>query len=358
MTTNPMKRKARQSLLIGMVIALLIAAAPIAFLYMRMQNLQEEIDKSNALLTRVYVLNQDVKSGQTVTADMFTMTTVTKAGVPSNATGDITTTLSAYALCDKAGNEVGTDEKGNLFLMENNKKVELVKEENTDNYYRKDSDANNKVYVELAEKPLIAKIDLKANTIVTTKYLERSNEMTTNDTRLQSYNMIVLPADLSSGDFVDIRYKLPDGRDYIVLSKKEADIPMYNGTYSTDTINLTMREDELLVLSSAIVDAYRTEGAELYAIKYVEPGNQEAAKTTYTVSQAIWDLIKADSNILNEAKEALKNRYQSYNTRNDIQSSITNDNTSVVTGVQESVTKKLEERQKYLESLGGGTSEY
>lgn len=355
MATNPMKRKARQSFLIGMIITLLIAAAPIAFLFLKMQDLQKEIDKNNALLTRVYVLNQDVKSGQTVTADMFAMKTVTKAGVPSNATGDITTTLSSYALCDKAGNEVGTDEKGNLFLMENGKKVELVKEENTDNYYRKDSEAGNKVYVELAEKPLIAKIDLKANTIVTTKYLERSNEMTTNDSRYQSYNMIVLPADLSTGDFVDIRYKLPDGRDYIVLSKKEVDIPMYNGSYSKDTINFTMREDELLVLSSAIVDAYKTEGAELYAIKYVEPGNQTAAKTTYTVSQAIWDLIKADSNILNEAKEALKNRYQSYNTRNEIQSSITNDNTSVVTGVQESITKKQEERQKYLEALGGGT---
>lgn len=358
MAINPMQRRARNSFLIGMVVALIISAAPIAFLFMQTKNLQEEINKSKSLLTSVYVLNQDVKSGQTVTADMFKMVTATRAGVPANATGDIVSTLSTYALCDKAGNEIGTDEKGNLYLTENGKKIELVKEENTDNYYRKDSESNNKVYVELTEKPLIAKIDLRANTIVTTKYLERSDEMTTDDTRIQSYNMIVLPANLTTGDFVDIRYKLPDGRDYIVLSKKEADIPMYNGSYSTDTVNLTMREDELLILSSAIVDAYKTEGSELYAIKYVEPGNQQSAIPTYTPSNEVISLMSRDPNLLTEARNVLARRYNSNNTRNEIQSSITNDNTSVTTGVQESITKKLEERQKYLDSLAGETSVY
>lgn len=358
MAMNPMQRKARQSFLIGIIVALLIAAAPIAFLYMQTQDLNKKIDESKKLLTNVYVLSRDVKSGQTVTADMFKKVPATKAGVPANAIGDIVTTLSSYALCDKAGNEIETDKDGNLYLTENGKKVELVKEENSDNYYRKDSDANNKIYVELSEKPLIAKIDLRANTIVTTKYLARSDELTTDDARNQSYNMIILPADLGSGDFIDIRYKLPDGRDYIVLSKKEVDIPMYNGTYSQDTINLTMKEEELLILSSAIVDAYKTEGSELYAIKYIEPGNQEAAKTTYTVSQVIWDLIKSDPNVLNEAKNALANRYNSLNTRGDIQSKITSDDTAVVTGVQESITKTKEERQKYLDSLSGGTTDY
>lgn len=353
MASNPMQRKARNSFLLGMVLAILIAAIPVVFLYMKNKDLNEKIQADKQLLRQVYVLNQDIKSGQTVTSDMFSLSSVTLAGVPSNATSDIISELSSYALCDKAGNEINTDENGKLYLTENGKKVEIIKEENTDNYYKVEN--NNKVYVELTEKPLIAKIDLKKNTIVTTKYLARSDEMTTNDTRTQSYSMIVLPSNLSTGDFIDIRYKLPDGRDYIVLSKKEAEVPMYNGTYSTDTINLTMREDELLILSSAIVDAYRTEGSELYAIKYVEPGNQEAAKTTYTVSQAIWDLIRTDANILNEAKEGLKNRYLSFNSRTEIQNAITGDEASVVSGVQESVTKKQEERQKYLDSLGAGT---
>ena len=358
MASNPMQRKARNSFLLGMVLAIIIAALPVVFLYMKNKDLNEQIQAEKQLLRQVYVLNQDIKSGQTVTSDMFSLSSVTLAGVPSNATSDIISELSSYALCDKAGNEISTDENGTLYLTENGKKVELIKEENSDNYYRKDSDQNNKVYVELNEKPLIAKIDLKKNTIITTKYLARSNEIITDDTRTQSYNMIVLASDLSTGDFIDIRLKLQDGRDYIVLSKKEVDIPMYSGSYSTDTMNLTMREEELLILSSAIVDAYKIEGSELYAIKYVEPGNQGAATPTYTPSGEIINLMAKDPNILNEAKNELARRYNSNNTRNEIQSKITNDDTSVVTGVQESITKKQEERQKYLDSLSGGGLEY
>ena len=352
MATNPMQRKARNSFLLGMVIAIVIAAIPVVFLYLKNKDLKEEIDISKSLLTSVYVLNQDVKSGQTVTADMFKIATVTRAGVPANATSDIFTVLNAYSLCDKAGNEINTDEKGNLYMTENGKTVELVKEENSENYYKIEN--NNKVYVELSQKPLIAKVDLKANTIITTKYLARSDEMTTDDTRTQSYNMIVLPSDLSTGDFIDIRLQLPDGRDYIVLSKKEADIPAYNGSYSSDTMNLIVREDELLILSSAIIDAYKSEGSKLYAIKYVEPGNQEAAVPTYTPSNEIISLMGKDPNILSEAKNELAKRYSSNNTRAEIQSKITSDDASVVTGVQESITKTQEERQKYLDSLGAG----
>ena len=432
MATNPMQRRARNAFLLGMVIAVIIAAAPIAFLFMRTKNLQEEIDTSKSLLTSVYVLNQDVKSGQTITADMFSKATVTGAGVPANATDDIIKTLSDYALSDKAGNKIYTDKAGLYKIGENRQtrifydealtytdsngatkteqcyytindsgeitkiaqeikeenntyyytkngsnskeyvkkddagyykagesnKIRVFKEEKTDNYYEMQDTENGetkKVYVELAEKPLISKIDLKTNTIITTKYLARSDEMTTDDTRSQSYNVIVLPPDLSTGDFVDIRIRLQDGRDYIVLSKKEVDIPVYNGTYSADTVNLTIREDELLVLSSAIIDAYKVEGSELYAIKYTEPGNQQSATPTYTPSAEIINLMSKDPNILAEAKTELAKRYNSNNTRTEIQSKITNDDTSVVTGVQESVTKTQEERQKYLDSLSSET---
>ena len=355
MASNPMQRKARNSFLLGMVIALVIAAIPVVFLVMKSKDLQNTINQSKALLTSVYVLNKDVKSGQTITPDMFSLVQATKAGVPSNATSDVQTMLSTYALSDKAGNQIYTDEQG-LYMLENGKSVRLNKEENSDNYYKIDSNNNNnKVYIELSEKPLIAKVDLKQNTIITSKYLERSNEMTTDDTRLQAYNTIVLPESLETGDFVDIRLMLPDGRDYIVLSKKEADIPCYNGTYSTDTVNFTMREDEILVLSSAIVDAAKIEGSKLYAIKYVEPGNQASAKPTYVANNEVINLIKKDSNVLKEAMTELAQRYNG-DTRNDIQSKVKGDDTAVVTKVEESVTKTKEERQKYLDSLSGGTS--
>ena len=66
--------------------------------------------------------------------------------------------------------------------------------------------------------------------------------------------------------------------------------------------------------------------------------------------------MSKNPNILQEAKSELAKRYSSNNTRNEIQSKITSDDTSVVTGVQESITKTKEERQKYLDSLSGGVS--
>lgn len=356
MATNPMQRKARNSFLLGMIVAIVIAAIPVVFFYMQINKLQDQIDQSNALLTQVYVLNQDVKSGQTVTADMFTMSKATRTAVPSNATSDIYKTLSEYALCDKEGKEIKTDEEG-LYMLENDKKVRILKEENTDNYYKNVN--NTKVYIELNEKPLIAKVDLKANTVITTKFLAKSDELTTNDQRVQEYNMLVLPSDLMTGDFVDIRLMLPNGQDYIVLTKKEVEVPMFNGTYSADTIYLNITEDELLLMSGAIVDAYKIDGAKLYAIKYVEPGNQTAAIPNYTASQEVAKLLETDPNILSDAKTALKNRYSSYSSfRSDIDGSITNpgDSTSVVSGIEESITSTQETRQQYLDSLESGTT--
>lgn len=361
MATNPMQRKARNSFLIGMVVALIIAAIPVVFLFNQAKKLQEKIDASNALLTQVYVLNQDVKSGQTVTQDMFSLATATRSAVPSNATSDILTTLREYSLCDKEGNEIKTDNEGLYMEGKDSQKIRIYKEEVTDNYYKLEN--NNKVYIELNEKPLIAKIDLKANTIITTKYLARSDEMTTNDQRTQEYNMLVLPSDLTTGDFVDIRLMLPNGQDYIVLSKKEVTVPMYNGTYSSDTVIFNMKEDELLVMSSAIVDAYWIDGAKLYAIKYVEPGNQESATPTYIASNDIIKLINKDPNILPEAMNALKNRYQNSNnsgTRGEIESQIKDptDNSSVISGIEESITSTQESRQQYLDSLTSGATAY
>ena len=89
MASNPMQRKARNSFLMGVVLTLIIAACIIGFLYMQMNKYKKDLQTEQSLKTTVYVLNQDVKSGQTITADMFTTAKVSTSGVPTNATGDI-----------------------------------------------------------------------------------------------------------------------------------------------------------------------------------------------------------------------------------------------------------------------------
>ena len=69
MATNPMQRKARNSFLLGMLVMLLISGIIIGLLFMQLMNKmkKEQEDKANSVIA--YVLNQDVKAGQTVTDD-------------------------------------------------------------------------------------------------------------------------------------------------------------------------------------------------------------------------------------------------------------------------------------------------
>ena len=90
--------------------------------------------------------------------------------------------------------------------------------------------------VTLTEVPLIAKVNMKANTVITRELVAQSDEVNTDDVRTQEFNMVTLPTTLETGDFVDIRLRFPNGVDYIVVSKKEVNIPDIAGVPSTDTI--------------------------------------------------------------------------------------------------------------------------
>ena len=105
MATNPMQRKARNSFILGMLVMLVICGVIIAFLFIQITNLNKKEQENKQASVKVYVLSQDVGSGQVITTDMFTMQTVNKNLVPSNATSDLSV-IENYALQDKEGNEI------------------------------------------------------------------------------------------------------------------------------------------------------------------------------------------------------------------------------------------------------------
>ncbi len=360
MATNPMQRQARNSFLLGMVLTLIIAGVIVAALFMQIKKLNEKIKADEAATKSVYVLNQNIKSGQTITSDMFTLKTVKADGVPIDATSDIMTLLATYSLCDKAGNNIYTDTEGSLFMQNGEKKITVYKEETTDSYYTQGSNGA-KNYIETAQKALIAKVDMKANTVITSSLIARTDAMNTDDVRIQEYNSIVLPIDLVTGDYIDVRLELPNGQNFIVTSKKMVTIPSINGEFVADTIQIKMAEEEILTLSNAIVEAYKIEGAKLYATKYAEAGLQQESSPTYVVNGEVASLIESDPNIVTEAKNALKSRYnanngQLMNIRNQqINSSLSNSGKeeNVNTKITESTTSTQEARQKYLQSLMG-----
>lgn len=290
MAINPMQRKARQSFLLGMLLMLVISAIIIALLFMQIMNMKEEENKTVAASKTVYVLKNDIKSGQQITlADLDKQTLVT-----SLATSEI---ISGGSLT-----------------------------ENT-----------------------IAKIDLGKGAILTQSMVTEQDEEVTDSLRVQEFNMITLPTDLTKNDYIDIRLVLPNGQDYIVISKKRVT------QISENTIFIKLSESEIITMSNAIVESYITQGSMLYATKYTDPGIQQASTPTYTVSSDVLDLIDSNSNIAQEAKNALYSRYVTTN-RDKINTAVSPNMSDapekVEDGFNTQIKKAQEERNKYLEILG------
>lgn len=299
MAMNPMQRKANNYLLMGILGTLLVTGLVIVFLFIQLNNLKQDAKKQQANSKTVYVVSQDIKSGETVSYKKLTKKTIQNSAIPENA-----------------------------------------------------------LSVELTEKT-IAKIELKIGTVITDNMVQESDDVTTADIRKQEYNTIILPTQIQSGDYIDVRLRLSNGVDYIVVSKKKVEIPQIDGVDSANSIDINLDETEIMVMSNAIIEAYIDKGSLLYATTYVEPGLQSSVTPTYVPSGAVQSALNANPNIEQEAKNELFARYnQNASTRtNVIDSTLAQyaqdrvDN--IEEGVQEQITKAKEERQTYLETLGG-----
>ena len=195
---------------------------------------------------------------------------------------------------------------------------------------------------------------MSANTILTPSLIAKSDEIVTADLREQQYNMIVLPQYLDVDNYIDIRLQLPNGQDYIVVSKKRIK------NINEDTIWIDMYEQETLTMSNAIVEAYIMKGSKLYATTYVEAANQENAIPTYIPSGNVINLINSDSNITAKARDELNARYtESLRERRvqDINAQINavgeQAQSNIETGIEQEITKSKESRKEYLDSLNG-----
>lgn len=300
MAMNPMQRKANMYLIIGVLVTLLITGSIIGFLIYQLVSVNQEREKEQKALKNVYVLAQDINSGDAVSIEYLKQVKVSSSAIPSNviSVADIT--------------------------------------ENT-----------------------IAKINLASGTVLTSDMVQESDNVMTDDLRLQEYNMISLISQVKTGDYIDIRFRMPSGEDYIVVSKKKVEIPAISGVESVSSIWLKMSEAETLIMSNAIVEAYQVTGSRLYITQYVEPGMQTAATLTYVPKASIQNLIYTDPNIVQEAKNALFSIYNAnVSSRTNVIDGTINRieeddrQKNVEAGVEDEIEKAIEERENYLEGLG------
>ena len=308
-TMNPLERKARNSFIKGLVVAGLIGLIGIIVLVIFLVQMKGEEQARLDAQKSVYVLKTTVQSGTVITQDMFSTVKADANVAPTDAVNANSFSTLAY------------DDQGN-------------------------------------ELEVIAKIDIAANTIVTTNMLTTSDNVNTDDVRKEEYNMITLPSDLETGDTVDVRLRMPDGTNYIVVSKKKVTVLDQGGIPSVNTISLDLSEGEILMMSNAIVEAYMMEGSKLYLTRYVEPGMQAGAITTYVPSGDVQNLIAQDPNIVNEAKQELVNRINTYgalnrtNINDELNTMEADDRAdAVATGTSSEISDAQDARQSYLDSM-------
>ena len=129
------------------------------------------------------------------------------------------------------------------------------------------------------------------------------------------------------------------------------------GVDSTNCIWIDLSEEEILMMSCAIVESYEMNGAKLYATRYVEPGIQDAATPTYVPNDETRALIERDPNIVEEAKNQLLQTLNSNSAlvRPGVDNATNNEDAAdnVVDKTEDEITGLKEEREAYIDSMGG-----
>ena len=126
--------------------------------------------------------------------------------------------------------------------------------------------------------------------------------------------------------------------------------------FADTTFKFKMTEDEILMMSSAIVESYVMTGSNIYIIKYAEPGLQVKATNTYVPTVEVRNLIETDSNIVETAKNKLRERFEATNTRGDMDSAHSQYSMEELDNIEAGIRKQIEDakeaREQYLQSLG------
>ena len=319
MASNPIKRRARQSFFLGFLIALVIMAVVVMFLFTRINTLNEENKKlsKKGPKINVYTVNRDIEEGEVITVE------------------DLQSEI--------------------MELSAESKSIDVSNYLDPSMFYGIDEETGEEFEISYTSK-----VQINFGSVVTLSMIQEGG--ISNDERLMEYNMIVLPSQLKNGDYVDIRLRLANGTETVVLPKKK--IEQCNAT----SIWMRMKEIEILTMNSAIVDAYLVDGSQLRATVYTNPLMQEANEANYPVNDEVLVAITYNSNILVEARNALLQKWSVTSDsaagasdlrvkRREIDSYVTDTQDEKATKIEEEYTQEAADintaRGEYVSALEG-----
>ena len=290
MPANPIQRKARNSFLLGMLIMLLIAAIAIIVVYLVFPEIfSGNLSTGKGESVSVYKLTKSIKSGEKIDSSYLTTVTMASGDLPAD-----------YV-------------PSNINLSE----------------YK-------------------SKVDLQAGTVLSGSLIYQGEKLA-DSARLVEFNMLTLPSTLRVGDYIDVRFTVPSGQNFIVLSKKQV------MSLKNTTVSLYLTEDEILMMSGAIIESYIMKASNLQVIQYVEAGIQEASTPTYSVNNEVYQLIQsnAQKGINIEDYGKINDSYNA-DIRNIINQELGQYTGNEITNIQEGIDKEKETSMElYLSGLEG-----
>lgn len=239
MMIGPMKKKVITSVAVTATI-LILAFVTVFYLYATKKNEQIATLEEKGKVVQRYVFTRDMLIGEVVTPEDVILVDVKGESAPEDTYADMmlkgSQVIARWDLIDEVTMDPDLyDEAASL-------------------YGRR------------------LQVNAKASTIVTSSLFFAEEREPEKDTRLQEFNMVTLPSDLDVGDYIDIRLRFPTGEDYSVLVGKK--VYAFGTTTNSNTIFLRLSEEEILRMSSAIIESYIRDGIYLYANRYINPSSQ------------------------------------------------------------------------------------
>lgn len=213
----------------------------------------------------------------------------------------------------KAANSEMEANKRKVYIATNDIRAGgLITDDNTE-YKSTYASQPQDTYIGTSDIGKTALVDIAKGTQITKQII--TDENIDGDLRETTYSVITVSGNVLNNDTVDIRLLYPNGENYVVLSKKriiKKDKENEEGEVEDQsTVNTEcyfwLTEEEILRMSSAIVDAYLYEGSQIYTTEYIEPNLQAGTIVNYTPSLAAINLINSDPNIVNVASKYLSN---------------------------------------------------
>lgn len=397
MAINPMQRRSRNSMIIGVILGLVIGALVAALLLFQINKLQNDLKKEKAKMSMVPVAAKDIAANSEITAaDLELKEVITPVATSEIVGTDHLAETEPKKLTEPTGtvtkvkvsellnkvykadnikaataplvNTVTTDTNNNN--NSNNNNNNSSNNNNNNNGQNATNNSNNAKQTQnsgnnanananQASSPkgkYIAAVKIPKGSIITKDMiLPKEDSLAKEENKTQrevEYNMVTLPSELADEDTIDVRVSFPNGQDFVVLSKKTVK------KADASTIWLKVNEDEILKMNSAIVESYLIEGAKLYAVNYSKPGLQPQINTTYPVNAEVARLLGNNPNIPQKIKSELNSAANAaiMGERNGINQVIANqegDSNKVGTAVKNEIKERQNKRKKYIEKLTG-----